>query len=312
MASLNYQFMRAMQACTAYGESKRSYRAQTGADKLDKIFSHSEYESVAKTSKNFAQYLKTEYRISRVDAIRPAHVDAYLRRKAATCNNNTLTKVRTHIESLGLFCAKIYGTVEPGNFTPSERVEGSRANNVKVGRPMPDGVFARLVGSMEGGGRASERDALALRVVRYTGLRLDEVCTQKVADCHPDERGRFGFGYIDVSNGKHGRPRRVHLHSGAARDVVREACAKASGDTLVSCKAKTLGNRISVAMKAIGAADTAYLGAHSIRKLYAQDFYDWYRARHTKRETIAATNTQLGHGEHRSVAELKTYVAHIY
>lgn len=308
MGSLSYQIFTAMQSAIAYGESKRSYRAQTGFAKLDKIFSHSEYESIEKTSKDFTSYLQ-DFRVKKVADITSDHVDGFLIKKSLTCNDNTLTKIKAHIESIGIFCEKKFG-VNAANFSPSMKIVSGKENDVKVGRPMDKEVFADLVSRLEqSDSGADNRDARLLRFVRGTGLRIDEVCTQKVADCHPGERGRFGFGYVDVSNPKHGRPRRVHLHSAQAREAVKAAIDRASGDRLFTCKTKTMQNRISQHMDIYGLKQ---IGAHAVRKLYAQDFYNFFRSRHTKRETIQMTNEQLGHSASRDVSELKTYVVDIW
>lgn len=306
--SINHQFFEAMKEACSIGQSKRSYRAQAQTAKLDKIFSYSSFNSIRETSKQFAGFLKKEG-VTRADQVTPTLVNAFMEEKAANCNNNTLTKIKTHLESLGRFCSRRWG-VEAANFSPTGRFEGLKAQNIKVGRPMAQKAIQTILEGLESHGRAGQRTARAVRLIRGTGLRIQECAYQKPADCHPDERGLFGFGYIDVSEPKHGRPRRIHLVSAAGREAVKEAMAHAKDGRLFQCTTKTLQNSLAAAKQAIPGLDLQ--GAHSIRKAWAQECYDFYRERHTRREAIQFVNTQLGHGAGRDVSELKTYVANIW
>ena len=317
MPSLNNQFFNAMQECIAYGESKRSYREQTGSKKVDKIFSHQSYETIQKDAKDFAKYLKNNG-ISRANEIRPGHIEGFLGSKSATCNNNTLTRIRGSLHSLGLFCGKRYKSVDPENFviSNSKMPYSSLSDGRKIGRPMPEDTFDRLFKIVkDSDGLKDSRLYKVMALVRHTGVRLDEATSQKLSDFHLDEKGRFGFGYITVSDPKHGRSRDVHIHTRKGKEELLEALSRRGGnkDRYVCSNKDTISNNFAQLKKSFGVSDQTRLqGMHSIRKLYAQDFYSWYREKHTKRETIQATNLQLGHSATRDVSELRTYVMDIY
>lgn len=307
--SLSNQFYNAMQHAIAYGESKRSYRAQIDNSKVDKIFSHQSYSSIEATAKDFTNFLKAEH-ISRADQVRPEHINAFLELKARTCNNNSLVKIKTHIESLGAFCAKRYKSVNSENFSPTIKVTSDKANNVKFNNPMTKEQYKTLLNNLENGTKSDKRDARALRVIAGTGMRADEVCKQKVADCHIDARGRFGYGYITVTDPKHGRSRDVHIVSREGREAVKNAIENAVDGRLFNIQAKTLENRVANSTQGIDGYKMK--GCHSVRKLFAQECYDFFRLRHTKKETIQFTNEQLGHSANRDVSELRTYVGNIH
>ena len=176
-------------------------------------------------------------------------------------------------------------------------------------------ILNNIIKTCETGKTAAYRHVgTAIDLARYLGLRAEESVSQKLEDCHLNDRGKYGYGYITVSNPKHGRPRTIDITSREAKNAItdRISYAKSNGwSKILPISKKTLQNELGYIKRQIGIkADLQ--GMHSIRKVYAQNTYDFFRQKHTRREAIGLTNLMLGHGYSRAEKDLKTYVENIW
>ncbi|MDL2250407.1 hypothetical protein LJC51_07125 [Lachnospiraceae bacterium OttesenSCG-928-J05] len=310
-ANLNYQLQQVVHAAFCPGASKKSYREQVGSSKTDKIFSYASYEAIKNTSKDFGKYMKTEYPdVRHLADIRAKHVEGYLSYKSLSCNQNTLTKFKTHLESIGLFARKRFRSVNPDNFKTTRMISSNKRNNVKVGNPMDTKTVDTLIGAASSKSRKSNLYN-ALVMCRATGLRVDEIAHQKASDFHLDERGKYGFGYITVTTPKHNRAREVHITTAEYKKTLKQMIPDGR-ERIITCTRATLQNNLANLKKELKIDNQALKGFHSIRKHYAQEYFDFVRKKNPRKVAIGRTNETLGHGYSRAVSDLSTYVTNIY
>lgn len=310
-ASLNHQLYSALQEAKALGESKRSYRASIGENKVDKIFSYSSYDSIKETSKSLARFIKNNFpEIKELKDINTQHICDFLKFKAQTCNDNSLTKIKMHIESLGIFAAKKYTSVDAEKWKINQLPEGSKPNDIRIGNAFSDMQLRKL----ENYASAPRRRNLShgITLARVAGLRIDEIWSQKISDIHiaPTDKGDFGYGYLVVTDAKHGRFRTVSLISSEDQKLLANIIGSSDGEKIITCSKTQLQRMLSTAKKECN-LDVYGQSWHAIRKSFAQNFYDFYRERHTRKQTIDKTNEALGHGR-RQESKLKTYVSNMW
>lgn len=311
--SLRHQFGYIMQNAADFGASKRSYRKQIGSQKTNKIFSYSNYDAIKETAESLAKFIKENYpEIKYIKGIRKEHITEFLEKKSLTCNDTTLVKIHSHLESLAIFASDAYKIRIDWKV---DRVRSKKQYQyTKKGRAMSKEIFEEIERYLENCNRHTDSNTLMLmRFARSTGLRVDEIAHQKISDIHL-KGGEFGLGYIDVTCGKHGRKRAVDIKSIKDRKVVEEVIenARIEGIEYVTTKkTATLENRLTNLKKKVGINDDL-VGWHGIRKLYAQEYYDQVRKETNRRDAIGKTNQQLGHGYDRGEQALRTYVGNMW
>lgn len=310
-SSLNYQLFASLENALSIGESKRNYRAICEDNKTDKIFSYSSYDTIKKTSVSFANFIKENYpEIRQLKEIMPCHILDYIEQKSKTCNDNTLRKIKMHMESIGIFASKKYTSVNVDNWKVTDIPCGNTPNNIRIKNGFTESDVTRLTEYATAPRRENMHKALTL--VSVAGLRLDEVWTQKASDIHisSTDKGDFGYGYINVTDAKHGRNRCVSIISADDRDALKNLIQTSDDDKIITCTKVNLQRMLAQAKKALE-LDTIGQSWHAVRKYYAQRFYDFYRVKHTRKETINATNRMLGHGRGQ-LSKLQTYVRNIW
>ena len=311
--SLNHQFNFIMQNAIAFGASKRSYRKQQGKKKSDKIFSYSSYDSIKETATSLVKFLKEKHPdVKLIKEIKKEYITEFLDEKEKTCNDSTLVKHKQHIESLALFASDSFKIKI--DLTVDKVYSKKEHQHTKKGRGMTLEVFAAIEEMLEKSDRKVDKNTLLLmRFCRISGLRVDELAHQKIKDLYIDG-GKYNYGYIDVTDGKHGRKRIVDITTEEDRKIIIQVIENSRKEGIdVICKraTATLENRLTNAKKRAGVNDYL-IGWHSIRKLAAQRYYNFVRQNTSRRDAIGLTNLFLGHGYDRGKNALETYVTNIW
>lgn len=108
--SLENQMLHALASAKSQGESKRSYRSETGSTGA-KIFSMSYETDLRDTIGNICRYLKDddEKKIRYIKDIKKEDLQSYLQEKSLTCNYETCNKIKSHIIKIEQICRSRYG-----------------------------------------------------------------------------------------------------------------------------------------------------------------------------------------------------------
>ena len=316
--SLNHQLNLIMQHAFEKGKgtSKRAHRGQVDKMKNDRIFSYSNYNTILGTSRALVKFIKdNNIKVKKAEDINKDIITDFLKFKAQTNNDNSMKKILQNLSSLAIFISDYTHTNVDWNVPLPTSQKAYNKAQTKFGKAMPYEMFIHLVKYLRQDIEKGDLEMARLLVFCYrTGMRIDEIAFQKIEDIDLTG-GDYGFGKINVSNPKHGRPRILSILSEAEQKELKILIqiAKEKGiDTITNIPRTTLTSRLSRAKKRANLQNANLIGWHGVRKLHAQKYYDFMRKKHTKSDTIGYTNLRLGHGFDRGVQGIKTYVGNIY
>lgn len=304
--SLENQMLHALANAKSQGESKRSYRSETGSTGA-KVFSMAYETDLRDTIKNVCQYLKDSTEIRYVKDIQKSDLQNYLREKSLTCNYETCSKIKSHLVKVEKICQSRYGKcIDWQSDRLTVPVNVDRPVNIKdyVATQMD---YNKLKSVMQTG-RSETWKSVVLS--RYAGCRVRETAYIKVGRYTP-EGGRWGFGTVTLqgkSDGtKGGRWRTYDIISrDAQRELSEVFSGRSGGEYVIQQKdgspvdPRSITRAMERACKKSGVDLPKYNKNHSFRKLFAQENYDAARSTDmTKRESLDYANHQLGHGDNR-------------
>lgn len=304
--SLENQMLHALANAKSQGESKRSYRSETGSTGA-KVFSMAYETDLRDTIKNVCQYLKDSTEIRYVKDIQKSDLQNYLREKSLTCNYETCSKIKSHLVKVEKICQSRYGKcIDWQSDRLTVPVNVDRPVNIKdyVATQMD---YNKLKSVMQTG-RSETWKSVVLS--RYAGCRVRETAYIKVGRYTP-EGGRWGFGTVTLqgkSDGtKGGRWRTYDIISrDAQRELSEVFSGRSGGEYVIQQKdgspvdPRSITRAMERACKKSGVDLPKYNKNHSFRKLYAQENYDAARSTGmTKGESLDYANHQLGHGDNR-------------
>lgn len=306
--SLENQMLHALASAKSQGESKRSYRSETGSTGA-KIFSMSYETDLRDTIGNICRYLKDddEKKFRYIKDIKKEDLQSYLQEKSLTCNYETCNKIKSHIIKIEQICRSRYGKcIDWQSDRLTVPVNVDRPVNIKdyVATQMD---YNKLKSVMQTG-RSETWKSVVLS--RYAGCRVRETAYIKVGRYTP-EGGRWGFGTVTLqgkSDGtKGGRWRTYDIISrDAQRELSEVFSGRSGGEYVIQQKdgspvdPRSITRAMERACKKSGVDLPKYNKNHSFRKLFAQENYDVARATGmTKKEALDYANHQLGHGDNR-------------
>ena len=316
--SLENQMLHALASAKSQGESKRSYRSETGSTGA-KIFSMSYETDLRDTIGNICRYLKgdtDEKKIRYIKDIKKEDLQNYLQEKSLTCNYETCSKIKSHIIKVEQICRSRYGRcIDWQSDKLTVPVNVDRPVNIKdyVATQMD---YNKLKSAMQTG-RSETWKSVVLS--RYAGCRVRETAYIKVGRYTP-EGGRWGFGTVTLQGKadgtKGGRWRTYDIISKDAQKELSEVFSGRSGGEYViqqkngePVDPRSITRAMERACKRSGVDLPKYNKNHAFRKLFAQESYNLIRSTGaSKKESLNyAASNQLGHGEGRGDSA-NTYV----
>jgi hypothetical protein len=302
--SLENQMLHALANAKSQGESKRSYRSETGSTGA-KVFSMAYETDLRDTIKNVCQYLKDSTEIRYVKDIQKSDLQNYLREKSLTCNYETCSKIKSHLVKVEKICQSRYGKcIDWQSNKTTVPVNPDRPVNVK------DYVatttdYAKIKTAMQTG-RSEAWKSVVLS--RYAGCRVRETAYIKIGRYTPDG-GRWGYGTVTLQGkedgAKGGRWRTYDIISKEAQRELSEVFSgRSGGEYVIQQKSgepldpKSITRAMERACKKTDVDLPKYNKNHAFRKLFAQECYDLIRSTGaTKKDSLNyAASNQLGHG----------------
>lgn len=302
--SLENQMLHALANAKSQGESKRSYRSETGNTGA-KVFSMAYETDLRDTIKNVCQYLKDSTEIRYVKDIQKSDLQNYLREKSLTCNYETCSKIKSHLVKVEKICQSRYGKcIDWQSNKTTVPVNPDRPVNVK------DYVatttdYAKIKTAMQTG-RSEAWKSVVLS--RYAGCRVRETAYIKIGRYTPDG-GRWGYGTVTLQGkedgAKGGRWRTYDIISKEAQRELSEVFSgRSGGEYVIQQKSgepldpKSITRAMERACKKTDVDLPKYNKNHAFRKLFAQECYDLIRSTGaTKKDSLNyAASNQLGHG----------------
>lgn len=310
MSSLNNQFYQILKHAEHYNHSKRDYRDLCDSRKTDKIFSYSTFGSIKQTSVSLCNFLQEWYPdIKKVSQITQHHLWDYLYYKADNCNPTTIQKLKQHLTSLGIYASQKFSSVNIDEWDVATLpIKSTKTDYLRY----KNGFSEEEVDALLNYAFAPRRWNLEAAIILATtiGLRIDEIYTQRVSDIHLESKGEHGFGYVNVTDPKHGRPRTIPLLSESDKDKLQSIINLSHTDKIITCSKDNLQRQLSKAKNSCEIYK-AWQSWHALRKYYAQTTYDYFRQHKSRAETIDIVNDYLGHGRHQE-SKLATYVKNMW
>lgn len=299
--NLKHQFLHAINSSFKEGMDKHSLKAQ-GVRNDGKIFSYSDRKNLIDTACNFSNYMKESHpNIKQVKDVTADHIQGFLNSKKDSCSKATLNQYCSKFNKLEKCVNNTYNTnANYKGFTAPTGKENTKIRNSS----MSQGDFKKLENAFKG---SKSSGATAIQLAARAGLRVSE-CT-KLQGRDVDIKNNC----IHVIGGKGGRNRDVPIRP---QDKVYFSNLKASvtsTERICPVKTDSINKSVQRAMEKAGIKNNyTDTSIHCIRKMYAQDSYNSFRASGMSiQESLDNTSKLLGHGENRNDL-MKEYVLNIH
>ena len=312
--NLKVQFWRAIINCCKFGESKHLYKINGHLPEIPWVFSDNHKDGLKSFSKQMAKFMKTNFPdVKYVGKIKVSHWNLLLAEKAEYCSTKTLILYTSYIRKLALVLEQYYLYKHP--------LDWKTGLIAPTSKKTPDGELLRVqqmtrnhYKKIMDNGKEGNAGQVAIELSYRFGLRVEECSDIKKSNIFINEIGAWGFGYIDIY-GKGKRYRKVDARTQEDKDFLIRITAGFNNpdDSIVGIKKASINDYLREILKKSGINTQKFYpatGIHSIRKLWAQETYNWLmkEKKSTELQAIRYCNSQLGHSEDRDIALLEIYV----
>lgn len=286
--NLKYQLKTAIENNFKEGMDKHSIK-QTGGTGA-KIFSYSDRDNLINFTGNFANWMKSNNpEVKMAKDINSKHVQGFLNSKSNNCSRATLKQYVAKANKM----AKLINNTYNQNLKFNVVAPASKSSNQVIrNKQMEANHYNKLINGMRDGNGKN-----ALLITKNFGLRVSEVTKLQNRDIDLNK------GVIRVVGGKGGRDREVPIRTQEQRQVAEQlkATVVQGTDRIVPIKPNSVNMALSRAMDKIGVgSEYSDTGIHSIRKLYAQEQYNYYRNSGMEvNKALGEVSRDLGHSIQR-------------
>lgn len=299
--NLKYQFLNAINSNFTEGMDKHSIKASGQMDNT-RVFSYANRKNLIDTASNFSNYMKEQHPdVKMVKDVKGEHIQGFLNSKSNSCSSATLKQYQSRFSKLENIVNKTYNCgANYKGFTTPAGVNNTKIRNSSMSRE----DFKKLENSFSNSNSSAKT---AIQLTARAGLRVSECTKLQGRDINIEK------GTIHVADGKGGRDRDIPMRE---QDKQYFADLKASvGDTERVCPVQpdSINKAIQREMEKLELKEQYEdTSIHAIRKMYAQEEYDRYRAEGMEiKEALGEVSVQLGHGENR-LELMKEYVLNIH
>ncbi len=286
--NLKYQLKTCVEQNFKEGMDKHSIKQCGGGN--GKIFSYADRSNLINFTSNFANWMKDNYpEVKMAKDINSNHVQSFLNSKSNNCSRATLKQYVSKANKMAKLINNTYN--QDIKFNVVAPVSKS-SNQPLRNKQMEVNHYNKLISKMRDGNGKN-----ALMITKNFGLRVSEVTKLQNRDIDLDK------GVIRVVGGKGGRDREVPIRSQEQRQVAEQlkATVRQETDRIVPIKPNSINMALSRAMDRIGVGEEySDTGIHSIRKLYAQEQYNYYRSSGMEiNQALGEVSRDLGHSLER-------------
>lgn len=298
--NLKWQFLNAINNNFKEGMDKHSLKADGMMDKT-RIFSYSDRENLKDVASNFSNYMKENYsEVKMVKDIKSEHIQGFLNSKADSCSKKTLEQYASKFNKLENVVNSTYGTnASYKGFVVPATVEQTKIRNVA----MTKNDFKKLENGFANS-KSSAKEAIQLS--SKLGLRVSETVKLQGRDINLDK------GTVFIKDAKGGRDRDVPIRNEDKQYFANLKASVGATERICPVQSDSINKAVQRTMERVGIADKYKdTSIHSIRKMYAQEEYDRYRAEGMEIDkALGQVSVQLGHSENR-LELMKEYVLDI-
>ena len=308
--NLNQQLKYVINA-SYYGDEsvgrKGGFKSSKHVDKINdtksgKIYSFNHKQNVESIGKEFSSFMK-EYHpdIRNASELNEKYAAEFIAYKSNSVGTTTLNYYRSGLKTIQECCNNTFKTC---NINLSTRpIEGVRNENVKTVSFTKEDLNILKDSYSE-----NSTGWKAVSIIEATGLRVSEVANLRNSDI----RINGNTAAVYVRSGKGGRQRTVEVSKKEYVNTL-EKIKRYNNEQLFTCKDKSIDQNLHRHINQCNLSQNyTYNTAHSIRKYYAQETYDNYRAAGKSiEESISNTIQNLGHSGDR-MELTKVYIQNIH
>lgn len=300
--NIKFQFKSAIENSFKTGMDKHSTKI---ADKqgTDKVYSFADRRGLIDLSSNFSNFMaETHPEIRMLTNITADHVQEFMNAKAKNCSQETLKQYHSKFAKLEKIANKSYGLKL--HYTREIYTPVSEHNQGKVRNlAMREDDYKALI---KVASTSKSHAVKAIELARTFGLRVSETTKLQSRDIDLQRMK------IHVIDSKGGRSRHIPIQEKNVELCERlKADCTSEKERIVPIKSDSVNRFVSRQFEKLGIEDykDADTGIHSIRKMFAQEYYDRCREDGMEiKEAMNSTSVILGHGEDR-MSLMKEYIS---
>lgn len=265
----------------------------------NKIYSYTELHNLKDFGKNLSNFFKeNNIQIRNVKDIKAEHLQTFLNIKAETCTQKTIDTYKSYINKLEEVLNSTYKSCnwdfKNSVVTPVAEMKASKERG--VGAVISRNDLNKILSYAEEN-RCKSGDAIILESV--LGIRVEELVQIKICNIDLDNKT------ILLDNCKGGKDL-MREFPDSVKNIIKENMENSKTKKLFDIKSSTVNrylNRVE---------DSLALDRHSvhdIRRLVAQEKYDYYRKEgYSKEEALEITSKWLNHIGPREQMITKSYI----
>ncbi len=304
--NLKWQFKNAIEVNFKEKMDKHSIK-KSGEMNGIRIFSYAERKNLINLSSQLASFAKQNYNLNFVKDINSTHIQAFLNEKAKECSQNTLNQYESRIKKLERLVNATYSkaNADYSGFVVPKSQKGAKG---KRDKSMSEEDFLKLRKAFKGSNSCGR---IAIEIARIAGLRVEEISSLRANDI---DLFSEKFGGIKVINGKGGRERYVKIQNEADYRILESIWSWHKYDERICPSNPDSINKSVRRFMKKAEIDKKYENTtiHAIRKMFAQNQYDYYRNQgFNQKEALDKVSDMLGHGENRDKL-MEKYVKNIW
>lgn len=286
---------------------KGGFKSSKHSDKRNntkngKIYSYNQKDNIESVAKEFGSFMK-EYHsdIRNVNELNEKHATEFIMYKSNTVGTSTLNYYRSSLKTISECCNNTFKSCDIS--LSVQKVEGISNEKVKTVSFTKEDLSVLKNSYTE-----NSTGWKAISIIESTGLRVSEVANLKNSDIEIKDN----TASVHVSCGKGGRARTVNVVKKEYVDTL-EYIKNNNNENLFTCKSSSIDQNIHRHIQSSNLSQNYnYNSCHSIRKFYAQERYDSYRAAGCSiEESCSKVVATLGHSENR-IELVKTYIQNIH
>lgn len=299
--NLKYQFLNAINSNFKEGMDKHSLKASRMMNNT-RVFSYADRKNLIDVASNFSNYMKKNYNdIKMVKDIKAEHIQSFLNSKSNNCSKKTLEQYATKFNKLQNIVNSTYGTNAnyKGFVVPASK-ENTKIRNIAMSKK----DFEKLQNGFKNSTSSAKQ---AIELTSKLGLRVSETVKLQGRDINLQN------GTVHVADGKGGRDRDVPIRPQDKQYFSDLKASVGEYERICPVQPNSINRAINRCMESVGIANTYQdTSIHSIRKMYAQEMFDYYREQGmTINQSLGSVSVDLGHSENR-IELMKEYVLNIH
>lgn len=281
---------------------KHAYKKENGHDMSAKVFSASERKNLCDVWINFSNFMK-EYdnSIQYVKDIDKDHMQAFLDKRAETCDKNTLQNYKHALQKIEILANDTYSQCNLNSAAQCSVSNDCKENNSKKGvnAVISREDYNKILARAE---KSNSQAAYALRLQEHLANRVNGTINARF-DKYDAEKGTIKV------KGKAGKWHTVNLDDSAKKlieEIHDKNFNKKDANRLFSIQADSVNKYLQRTEKKLELDENSF---HSIRRLKAQEHYDECRNfGMTRQEAMNSTSLFLSHGENRNYMLNQSYI----